>query len=367
MAKLVIKENGSEKTVELLAPVMTFGRAPENTVILQDREFSRRHFQIEKTDQGFKLVDLESRNGTRVNERVVNQALLNPGDLVQVGKTVIQFLGDGIAPPAPPPPPSPPPVEVPRESEVRRRGSATTSVDKIRGVQRARASSEAAKETQTLKIIGGIAAGFLGVLVLLIIVGAVARGRGNPEEPIKPPVQGDRRETPQEDRDEAALFAQIVELQKALDGNPGRVVEKCDAYLAKYSDRRNASEVRKIRSVAELKRDSAVKSDLARVQSEAENHRREGRYMDALQSVRRALDNPQLTRFNVELSELKNRILQEANTHYGTQIKRGFSLMDDKKYDEARAHFERLRRELTGVPEFDAKLKAVEEALEKLR
>ena len=90
MARLVITDGSFSKTVELDATTVA-GRAPENKIVIDDKQASRRHFQIDRVEFGFKLVDLESRNGTRVNDRSVNQALLRPGDRIQIGKHVLTF------------------------------------------------------------------------------------------------------------------------------------------------------------------------------------------------------------------------------------------------------------------------------------
>src|SRR5579862_923488 len=90
MARLVISDGSSSRTVELEA-ITVAGRAPENKIVIDDKQASRRHFQIDRVEFGFKLVDLESRNGTRVNDRSVNQALLRPGDRIQIGKHTLTF------------------------------------------------------------------------------------------------------------------------------------------------------------------------------------------------------------------------------------------------------------------------------------
>ncbi|MBI2899552.1 MAG: FHA domain-containing protein [Planctomycetes bacterium] len=378
MAKLRIKEADAERTIDLVDAVTSFGRAPENKVILQDRESSRRHFQIERTEQGYKLVDLESRNGTRVNDRVVNQHLLAPGDVVQIGKTTLLFQADGAAPAPPPPapspvkevPPSPPPASV-RETEARRRSSGTTSIDKIRGVQRARADDPELEERKTLKIVGGIAAGFLGLIVILIVIGAVSRSRTDPPKPTPKnpsnPASDGKKDPPVEDKAEAALFGEIADLEKTLDVSHARALARCNEYLDQFPQGKNAAEVRRIRAAAESRRDASGANDLAKVRREAEEHRRNGRYADAVRVVSQALQDRKMARFNADLTNLKNEIVQEANLHYGTQIKKGLDLIDAREYEKARALLEGLRRELGGVPEFDAKLKAVEEALAKIR
>jgi pSer/pThr/pTyr-binding forkhead associated (FHA) protein len=91
MARLQISDGSSSRTVELTDATTVAGRAPENKVVIDDKQASRRHFQIDRIEYGFKLVDLESRNGTRVNDRSVNQHLLRPGDKIQIGKHVLTF------------------------------------------------------------------------------------------------------------------------------------------------------------------------------------------------------------------------------------------------------------------------------------
>src|SRR5258708_13826061 len=108
MARLVIADGGSSRTVELDAPTVA-GRAPENKIVIDDKQASRRHFQIDRVEFGFKLVDLESRNGTRVNDRSVNQALLRPGDRIQLGKHALTFEDPNFREPPPDVAPTTPP------------------------------------------------------------------------------------------------------------------------------------------------------------------------------------------------------------------------------------------------------------------
>ena len=65
-AKLIIRENGSERIVDLKVRT-TIGRAQENDIAIDDINSSRRHCQIERNPNGYEVVDLKSRNGTLVN------------------------------------------------------------------------------------------------------------------------------------------------------------------------------------------------------------------------------------------------------------------------------------------------------------
>ncbi|HXX93301.1 MAG TPA: FHA domain-containing protein, partial [Planctomycetota bacterium] len=91
MARIIISDGTTRREVELVDAVSVAGRSSDNKIHIDDKQASRRHFQIEKTDFGYKLVDLESRNGSRVNDRIVNQALLRPGDRIVVGKHTMTF------------------------------------------------------------------------------------------------------------------------------------------------------------------------------------------------------------------------------------------------------------------------------------
>lgn len=91
MPRLIVKEEGQERVVELRDAQITIGRSTENLVCISDKKASRKHCQIERIGQGYKLVDLESRNGTRVNEQVVNQKLLASGDVIRIGDVTITF------------------------------------------------------------------------------------------------------------------------------------------------------------------------------------------------------------------------------------------------------------------------------------
>jgi general secretion pathway protein E len=73
------------------APV-TIGRHPENAVVISDPVSSRRHCVVEKTANGWRVRDLNSSNGTRLNGLVVEQSRLLPGDIVTIGGTRIVLV-----------------------------------------------------------------------------------------------------------------------------------------------------------------------------------------------------------------------------------------------------------------------------------
>ncbi|MHC4599049.1 MAG: sigma 54-interacting transcriptional regulator [Planctomycetota bacterium] len=90
----IIEEPGGEgesAVLELTEDVVTIGRGVENHVRLTEPKASREHCQIEREGDHYKLVDLESQYGTRVNKRRVNVKVLRAGDRIEIGGVVIVF------------------------------------------------------------------------------------------------------------------------------------------------------------------------------------------------------------------------------------------------------------------------------------
>jgi Nif-specific regulatory protein len=71
----------------------TLGRAPTNRVVLKDDLCSREHAEIYHADGRWRLRDLNSLNGTRLNgSRLTSEWELSPGDEVHLGRTTLLFV-----------------------------------------------------------------------------------------------------------------------------------------------------------------------------------------------------------------------------------------------------------------------------------
>lgn len=86
MARLVITTPSGVVPHELTEPVTTIGRAPENTMQLEDPSVSGRHAQLEQVGEDYQLSDLNSTNGTRVNGELITTVTLRVGDRIRFGK-----------------------------------------------------------------------------------------------------------------------------------------------------------------------------------------------------------------------------------------------------------------------------------------
>jgi len=89
---LEISSGGKSARLPADRPAITVGRAPDNVLVLGDTLASRAHCVIEKTADGWRIRDLGSSNGTRLNGELVKLAPFRPGDRIQIGKTIIQLF-----------------------------------------------------------------------------------------------------------------------------------------------------------------------------------------------------------------------------------------------------------------------------------
>ena len=69
----------------------TIGRLSECDVVVDDPGASRQHATIRRTDSGFLLTDLGSTNGTLVNDQPIQEHVLQDGDRITIGETVLEF------------------------------------------------------------------------------------------------------------------------------------------------------------------------------------------------------------------------------------------------------------------------------------
>jgi Nif-specific regulatory protein len=71
---------------------LVIGRETAANLCIADASVSRRHSKIEKKESGFVISDLESLNGTFVNDLPIRSRLLEHGDRVRIGDSQFVFL-----------------------------------------------------------------------------------------------------------------------------------------------------------------------------------------------------------------------------------------------------------------------------------
>ena len=94
MAELrVTTGEGEEHTVPLDASRIVFGRDEGCDFVLSEQRASRTHCAFEPVGRGWRVVDLQSSNGTWLGGKPVLGARLQSGDEIEIGRTILTYVG----------------------------------------------------------------------------------------------------------------------------------------------------------------------------------------------------------------------------------------------------------------------------------
>ena len=98
MPKLTIRsESGEATSHDLVEETYTIGRAPENSIRLEDTSVSGRHAELAVVAENCWLKDLGSTNGTLVNGQPVTEVQLRAGDRIRFGKVEASFVCEVVS------------------------------------------------------------------------------------------------------------------------------------------------------------------------------------------------------------------------------------------------------------------------------
>lgn len=94
-AGLIVERLGRvERVVPWGAPELVAGRAPDCDLVLAASGVSRRHARFVREGDGFRVLDLASANGVRLNGKPVESAALAVGDVVGIDDYTFTFVLD---------------------------------------------------------------------------------------------------------------------------------------------------------------------------------------------------------------------------------------------------------------------------------
>lgn len=180
MAKLVILNQGmTGRSHELTVDRTTIGRVDDNTFHIQDASVSSHHCEIHLRGPEVFIRDLNSTNGTFINNEKISEAVLKPGQTLRLGQVELKLETEatvGTPPPGSPPaaagsPPAAPPVK-PRQVDPTMVIPRGVSLDQLeqggaaKGLSNATAFSKKKNQTGTIMLVGM-------VVVVIIILGLV--------------------------------------------------------------------------------------------------------------------------------------------------------------------------------------------------
>ena len=91
-AVLVSTDESDAPTEHQLRPVTAIGRSSDNHIVIEDPFASTHHAVIVWRDRHWWIEDLESHNGTHLNEEVMTKpTVLTSGDVIRIGETELKF------------------------------------------------------------------------------------------------------------------------------------------------------------------------------------------------------------------------------------------------------------------------------------
>jgi len=70
---------------------LTIGRRKDNDIVIDNLAVSGHHAKVDAVGDAFVLVDLQSKNGSFVNEQMVSSHWLKHGDVISIGKHLLVF------------------------------------------------------------------------------------------------------------------------------------------------------------------------------------------------------------------------------------------------------------------------------------
>ena len=95
MPKLILTTQAKGKVAyEFAERSITIGRAPDNMIVIDDPSVSNRHALLELSGETYRLKDLDSTNGTKVNGVPITETVLRFEDRVRFAAIEARFEPD---------------------------------------------------------------------------------------------------------------------------------------------------------------------------------------------------------------------------------------------------------------------------------
>jgi len=86
-----VSESVSGQAFALEGTTMVVGRSPDCSIRLEESSVSSEHARLVRDDEGWRVVNLLSTNGTFVNDKKISNAAIADGDHVRFGRAEFVF------------------------------------------------------------------------------------------------------------------------------------------------------------------------------------------------------------------------------------------------------------------------------------
>jgi hypothetical protein len=97
-SRLVLVTSEGETSFPLTRDAYTIGRHRNNDIVISDPKVSSFHARIDRSAEGYLLVDLKSRNGSYINGKRIETGVLKTGDEVRMGTARLAYKVDYTTP-----------------------------------------------------------------------------------------------------------------------------------------------------------------------------------------------------------------------------------------------------------------------------
>lgn len=182
MAKLVILNQGmTGRSHELTVDRTTIGRVEDNTFHIADGSVSSHHCEVHLRGAEILIRDLNSTNGTFINNEKITEAVLKPGQTLRLGQVELK-LDTGEAPAAagantPVPPGAPAKPKQVDATMVMPKGVRLDQLEQsgqAKGLGSATAFSKKKDKAKIIFIVGGIVVAVVIVVLIIIAFSALS-------------------------------------------------------------------------------------------------------------------------------------------------------------------------------------------------
>jgi hypothetical protein len=184
MAKLVILSQGlNGRTHELKVEKTTIGRVEDNSFQIAEPSVSSHHCEVLLRGNDVVIKDLNSTNGTFINDEKISESVLKPGQTLRLGQIELRLENGAPAPAAlasaaPAPAPAKKPESVARTSPTR--GVSMSELEsgggRPLGFDTAAAFSKKRNRVGTYFWIGAV---IFAVIIIALLIYALSLTKGN--------------------------------------------------------------------------------------------------------------------------------------------------------------------------------------------